>query len=462
MITIIALTKSEGEDQKDTVTKLSQQCKKKGIPFYGVRLGDAFVIDTDISDDKVVIHNYDGEENKITLKPSNTACFVRGGALTNIAGKGLTRTLEESGMFMINRFVPMELCANKFTTAITLKKAGISTPRTALVTNMASIDVALKEIGGKFPVIAKTITGAEGIGVMKLETRESLNSVLQGLWKHDAEIILQEFLDSDYDVRTHVLDGEILASVKRLSSKGDDFRTNVSLGNETETYTLTDEERKLVLRAAEASGCYWCGVDHMVVDGKIHVLEANGSPGTGAIMYTSYYNNKKSNVNGMKMVGNIIDHIMDKSNWAFPKTSVGVIEWVKVEGIKYKAKLDTGNSVGGITIHAEDIKLLKNDRVSFTLKGKKFTKKIEDQKEVKVDDGIDSDTRYYVKLNMAMGDGNAKPVLFNLDNRSDMLYDVLIDRGYMATNNLVVDPVKKFTLGESKKYINTFRERAWI
>ena len=43
MITIIALTKSEGEDQKDTVTKLEQQCKKKGIPFYGVRLGEAFV-----------------------------------------------------------------------------------------------------------------------------------------------------------------------------------------------------------------------------------------------------------------------------------------------------------------------------------------------------------------------------------------------------------------------------------
>ena len=77
--------------------------------------------------------------------------------MTDIAGKGLTRTLEEAGMFMINRYVPMELCANKFTTAITLKKAGISTPRTALVTNKASIEVAMKEIGGKFPVIAKTI-----------------------------------------------------------------------------------------------------------------------------------------------------------------------------------------------------------------------------------------------------------------------------------------------------------------
>ena len=88
MITKKALTKSEGEDQKDKVTKLEQKCRKKKIPFYGVRLGDAFVIDTDISDDKVTIHNFDGEGNKINLKPSNTACFVRGGALTDIAGKG--------------------------------------------------------------------------------------------------------------------------------------------------------------------------------------------------------------------------------------------------------------------------------------------------------------------------------------------------------------------------------------
>ena len=51
-----------------------------------------------------------------------------------------------------------------------------------------SIEVAMKEIGGSFPVIAKTITGAEGIGVMKLESSESLTSVLQGLWKHGGEI----------------------------------------------------------------------------------------------------------------------------------------------------------------------------------------------------------------------------------------------------------------------------------
>ena len=437
MITIIALTKSEGEDQKDTVTKLEQQCKKKGIPFYGVRLGEAFVIDTDISDDKVTIHNFDGENNKINLKPSNTACFVRGGAMTDIAGKGLTRTLEEAGMFMINRYVPMELCANKFTTAITLKKAGISTPRTALVTNKASIEVAMKEIGGKFPVIAKTITGAEGIGVMKLESNESL--------------------DVDYDVRTHVLNGKIFASVKRISTKGGDFRTNVSLGNDTEVYELNDKEKELVLRAAEASGCYWCGVDHMVVDGKIHILEANGSPGTGAIMYSSYYNDKKSKVNGMKLVGNIIDHIMDKDNWAFPKTSAGVIEWVKVEGMKFKAKLDTGNSTGGISIHATDVKE-KGNKVSFKINGNKFIKKIEDQKMINSGDN-NWEKRYFVKLNISMGSNSkAKPAMFNLDNRSENVYSVLVDKDYLINNNLVIDSAKKFTLGEQYKKVNTFRE----
>ena len=77
MITVISLTKSEGEDQQDTVTKLEKQCKKKGVAFYPVKLGEAFVIHQELGQDKVTIHNYDGENGKINLKPSNTVCFVR-------------------------------------------------------------------------------------------------------------------------------------------------------------------------------------------------------------------------------------------------------------------------------------------------------------------------------------------------------------------------------------------------
>ena len=112
-----------------------------------------------------------------------------------------------------------------------------------------------------------------------------------------------------------------------------DFRTNKSLGADYEPYDLSEEEKKIVLRAAETSGCYFCGVDTIVNDGKIYVLEVNGSPGTGdsnEISYMNYYGDKKSRINGSKMVDNLLDYISDKDNWAFPKTSVGRIEWVKI------------------------------------------------------------------------------------------------------------------------------------
>jgi len=457
---VIALTKSEGDDKNDTVYKLEKQAKKRGITFYKVKLGEAFVIDNDLFGDKITIHNFDGEGNKINIKPSETACIVRGGALTDIAGRGLTKSLEEAGMFMINRYVPMELCANKFTSSIALKKANINTPRTALVTNEQSITIAMKEIGGKYPVIAKTITGAEGIGVMKIESVESLTSVLQGLWKHNAEVILQEFMDIEYDVRTLVLDGQVFASMKRKQSIKGDFRTNKSLGADYEPYDLSEEEEKIVLRAAETSGCYFCGVDTIVNDGKIYVLEVNGSPGTGdsnEISYMNYYGDKKSRINGSKMVDNLLDYISDKDNWAFPKTSVGRIEWVKIEGLKFKAKLDTGNSAGGISLHATDIKE-KGKKVSFKFGGKTFNKKIEDTKMIYFGGGDEGEERLFVKLNMAIGNQKAKPTMFNLDNRHKATYDVLIDKDYLAKNNLVVDAAKKFTLGESLKKVSTFRE----
>ena len=52
----------------------------------------------------------------------------------------------------------------------------------------------------------------------------------------------------------------------------------------------------------------------------------------------------------------------------------------------------------------------------------------------------------------------AKPAMFNLDNRSENVYDVLVDKDYLINNNLVIDSAKKFTLGEQYKKVNTFRE----
>ena len=78
----------------------------------------------------------------------------------------------------------MQTCNNKLTTALLFEKFGIPTPRTAFVSNEKNIDDAMKLIGNKFPVVLKTLTGTQGIGVVKVDSYESLVSTIQALWKH--------------------------------------------------------------------------------------------------------------------------------------------------------------------------------------------------------------------------------------------------------------------------------------
>ena len=49
----------------------------------------------------------------------------------------------------------------------------------------------------------------------------------------------------DFDVRTIIVDGVIIASTKRIRPK-EDFRSNRHRGAETEPYILSDDEKKLL------------------------------------------------------------------------------------------------------------------------------------------------------------------------------------------------------------------------
>jgi len=459
-VTIIALTDYEVNNNKPTPTidRIIKSCKKKGIPFYPIKLGEAFVIDSDVFGKELTVHNYDGEGTVINIPKKDTVCIARGGALLDSNNKALFQSFQEAGVFMVNNYDAMETASNKFATAIKVKREGIASPKTSLVTNERSIPIALKEVGDKFPVIVKTIRGSEGIGVMRIESQESLTSVLQGLWKHDAELILQEYVDIDFDIRTIVLDNEIIASVKRLASNEGDFRTNKSLGNDTEPYKLSEDEKKFVLKAHRTSGLYFSGVDHIITkDGKPSLLEINGSPGTSSDLFWNYKHNKA--LSGDVVIDDLIEHLNDKTNWDYAKTTAGVVEWVKIEGTKIKAKFDTGNWTGGVAIDAQNQKV-KNGKVTFTFEGKKYTKKIVKVSEVR-DGGLDGghlEDRVYVEMDMSIGNRLSHPTIFNLDDRSKKQYKVLVNKDWMINNNYNIDSSKKFMLGESKKTINTFKE----
>jgi len=456
---IIALTDYNANKGKapPTMRKLAKMAEKRKMPFFAIQVEHAYVIDKDLMGPELTIHNYDGKGTKVTVPKSDTACIVRGGAMQNPSRRGVIKSMEEAGVFMINTLECTTDSANKFTTAIKLKRAGIPTPRTALVINDESIPIALEEVGGKFPIIAKTIEGSKGIGVMKIESEESLKSVLQALWKHEADLILQEYIDIDFDVRSIVLNNKVIASVKRLNTKKSDFRTNKSLGNKTKPYKLTDVEEKMVIKSAKVAGAYFCGVDHIIRDGKPEILEINSSPGTGSDFYI--YDGDKGD-GGDAVLEDLLEVLSDKENWDRPKKTIGVVEWVKIEGKKVKAKFDTGNWSGGIAIDASDIKK-KGKQVSFTFEGTKYTRDILYRKDVR--DGAHGagtlETRIYVEMDIEIGDtGIIRKGIFNLDDRSKKMYKVLINKNFLKDNNYNIDSSKKYMLGESKKRVNTFKE----
>ena len=104
------------------------------------------------------------------------------------------------------------------------------------------------------------MTGTHIIGVSIVKDRESLVSVIQSLWKFDAELIIQEFKKFDFDVRTLVLDViKIVASTKRTRPRTTLDRIDTWIAKIT-PYKLNDDEIELVKLELEdlEHNTSWC------------------------------------------------------------------------------------------------------------------------------------------------------------------------------------------------------------
>ena len=433
--TFLVLTTKPSDDDYNTTTKaMVKTATEMGIPLYPVSVEDAYVATQDTDEKHVVIHNYYNNNTKLKFTPENTICLVRGSAILTQAGMGILRTLQEYGIYCVNNIASMDFCRNKFTTALALERHKINSPKTALLSSEESIDLALKKVGGGFPVVIKTISGAEGIGVSVVDSYESLKSVLQSLWKHEAELIIQEYVKCDFDVRTVVMNGEIVASMKRLKGKKD-FRTNKSLGNDTEKYILSKEETEVVKKAFKISGCDVAGVDHLVQDGKAMILEVNGSPGFSAESYTDQETKKEIGGNGV--IEKIFEHFVNKSNWKRRSKTIGVIEPINVGPFgTVKAKADTGN-YGHNVIDARGIKV-NNGTVSFRSNGEEHKEKIVEFISINIGSGK-WEKRPVVKLNTKFYGKDLGEILYSLANRKHNDYKVLLSKDFLSKYGYLVD-----------------------
>lgn len=450
-VKIVVLTSAE-EDEEPTVNRLEKICKKLNIAVFRIVSNKAYASKKDELKEILVIHNYDGKGKSLEIKRGgNVVCIARRTVATNKNAAILHSMLSDHGIFCINSPSSVKTASNKFNSYINFVNDKVPTPKTCLVSDIEYIDKAVEEVGGKFPLVLKVTEGHGGKGVMKIDSRESLVSVIQAMRGDDessVELILQELKKIKDDRRILVLNGKAIAASKRKKMAGD-FRTNVSLGSAVEAYNPTEEEIELAIKAAKSVDCFYCGVDVIQSNGKYYVLEVNPSPGSKA----SYFDIEKGkNITGTQLIGKLINCILDKDCWSYQTKQVGVLEYMSFLNPSVgplTAKMDTGNASKN-SVGVTDLKI-KGNKVEFYIQGtdKKMVKDLLPKLSVIKRRGEEGnpEKRPMVLFDVKLGDRVYRDIIFSLADRSNMHHPILVSADFMSACKLSVDPHKEFTCG---------------
>jgi ribosomal protein S6--L-glutamate ligase len=198
-------------------------------------------------------------------------------------GTAILRQFEMQGIWSAAGSLAIMRARDKLRATQILARADVDAPKTVLSKNTADIDDLLDVIG--LPVIIKLANGTHGNGVVLADSKKVAKSALQALYltnEDGTNILLQEFIkeSAGVDIRAFVVGSQVVASMKR-QSLDDDFRSNLHKGGEGTVIKLTEEEKKVAVKAAKAMGLAIAGVDLMRSTRGPLVLEVNASPGFG-------------------------------------------------------------------------------------------------------------------------------------------------------------------------------------
>lgn len=230
-------------------------------------------------------------------------------SLSYLRGLYSCAILESKGYNVINNFECLNISGNKLLTTLKLVENKIPTPDTCIAfKDDASIVAIEKEV--KYPAIIKPIIGSWGRLIARLddynsasanlECRETMGNILQKIY------YLQKYIpkiDSKKptDIRVFVVGNKCIAAMGRYNPEKD-FRSNIAIGGTANPIEITSELEKLSLSASKAVNGEIVGVDLMENDGKLNVIEVNGTPQFKGVATATKIN----------IAAEIVEYILDK------------------------------------------------------------------------------------------------------------------------------------------------------
>ena len=418
-----------------TADRLREEAEKLGWKYYLYKLTGGY---TTSPEGALRLHNKDDDKG-FEVSGVDTVAVVRGSVTRKDSWMDIVSLLEKHSVCVVNSRETISVCADKYRTSLRLADYGVKQPVTHLINDPENSEQAFENLNTQYPIILKTLRGSKGVGVLFVESSKALDSIVQLIHKQDedADLLLQEYIKTDYDARVLVLGNKVLSTMKRPVIEGD-FRSNVSQGSKPEKLELTELEIEESLKAAKAVNGVWTAVDFIPSKNRTKeppfIIEVNSSPGTEGM----------EEATGRNISKEILEFFSDKKNWVKVPSECGYKEIVTIKPFgEIIAKFDTGNS-GMSVIHADKINV-KDKKVTWSLLGKTITSDIIRKEEISVGGLRDYDEdRYVIKLNVEFLSGIYETE-FTLDDREDRT-PILFDRKFMSRVNVMVSPDRKYVV----------------
>lgn len=213
------------------------------------------------------------------------------------------KLFESAGIRCFNSSQIALVCGDKLLTSDALSRHGVPQPEVKIAFTETSALEAIEEMG--YPVVLKPAVGSWGRLLSKVNDRDAAESILEhktvlGTYHHSIFYIQKYIQKQSRDIRTFVVGDECIAAIYRTSEH---WITNTARGGVATKCEITDEIRKISLKAAKAVGGGIVALDLFETDDGYLVNEVN---------YTMEFKNSIETT-GVNIPARIIDYVVDST-----------------------------------------------------------------------------------------------------------------------------------------------------
>ena len=216
------------------------------------------------------------------------ALFIRDTTFVNHYTYRFSRRAAAEGLVVIDDPDSILKCNNKVYLAEILARHRIPAPKTLLV-HRDNVNQIIPTLD--LPCVLKQPDSSFSIGVVKVESKQELPAIVNGLLDKSELIVAQEYLPTEFDWRVGILDRRPLFVAKyfmvpghwQIIRHGD--RKHEFVEGPVEALSVgeaPDRVVKMALRAANLIGDGFYGVDIKQIGKRLYVIEINDNPNVDA------------------------------------------------------------------------------------------------------------------------------------------------------------------------------------